>query len=189
LFVKVSVMASSLDHIEKTLAEAYRKEIDQEENIWRSLPFFAATLALELGAIYQIAGHLPPAGTGAWRGSIGFIFSAGAATLTAIGFLAAAIFPAKFGYISPEPELLDYSERLDQYERERDATEETPAIDALAELKKTLAHECALAADYNRRINQRRAVWRSIAGVATLAGVLSIVALVATATAYYVWNG
>ena len=44
-------MASSLDHIERTLADACREEIDQEENVWRSLPFFAATLALELGAI------------------------------------------------------------------------------------------------------------------------------------------
>ena len=32
-------MASALDHIERTLAEAYRKEIDQEENVWRSSPF------------------------------------------------------------------------------------------------------------------------------------------------------
>jgi hypothetical protein len=28
-----------LDHLEKTFADAYRKEIDQEENVWRSLPF------------------------------------------------------------------------------------------------------------------------------------------------------
>jgi hypothetical protein len=46
-------MASTLDHIEKTLADAYRKEIDQEENVWRSLPFFAATLALQLAAMFQ----------------------------------------------------------------------------------------------------------------------------------------
>ena len=34
-----------LAHIEQTLAESYRKEIDQEENLWRSLPFFAAILS------------------------------------------------------------------------------------------------------------------------------------------------
>jgi len=43
-----------LDHLEKTFADAYRKEIDQEENIWRSLPFFAATLALQLAVISAI---------------------------------------------------------------------------------------------------------------------------------------
>jgi hypothetical protein len=35
-----------LDHLEKIFGDAYRKEVDQEENVWRSLPFFAATLAL-----------------------------------------------------------------------------------------------------------------------------------------------
>jgi hypothetical protein len=89
-------MASSLDHIEKTLADAYRREIDQEENIWRSLPFFGAALALEPGAIYQIVGHLPPAGTGAWRASLACITVAGLATLTAFSFLMASIFPSRF---------------------------------------------------------------------------------------------
>ncbi len=40
-----------LDHLEKTFAEAYRKEVDQEENVWRSLPFFAATLALQVASL------------------------------------------------------------------------------------------------------------------------------------------
>ena len=50
---------AALAHIEKTLAESYRKEIDQEENVWRSLPFFAATLALQLAALFQMIDRLP----------------------------------------------------------------------------------------------------------------------------------
>jgi len=52
-------MASALDHLEKTFSELYRKEIDQEENVWRTLPFFAATIALQFG---MIAGLLPKIG-------------------------------------------------------------------------------------------------------------------------------
>lgn len=44
-------MASTLDHIEKTPADSYRREIEQEQNLWRSLPFFAATLVSELAAM------------------------------------------------------------------------------------------------------------------------------------------
>jgi hypothetical protein len=77
-------MTSTLDHIEKTLAEAYRKEIDQQENVWRSLPFFAATLALELGAIFQITARLPARGTGAWWDAIGCIGIAALSTLAAL---------------------------------------------------------------------------------------------------------
>jgi len=161
-------MASSLDHIEKTLADAYRKEIDQEENIWRSLPFFAATLALELAAILQISGHLPPAGTATWWISIGSIAVAGVASLTALGFLAGSIYPARFAYL---------------------ASRGAEPIDALAELKEFLAHQYADAAHHNNRINRRRGLWRSIAGLATLVGILSIIALVASAAAHYVCPG
>jgi hypothetical protein len=49
----------ALAYIERTLADSYRKEIDQEENVWRSLPFFAATLALQLAALSQIIDKLP----------------------------------------------------------------------------------------------------------------------------------
>ena len=45
---------AALAYIEKTLADSYRKEIDQEENVWRSLPFSAATLPLQLRASIQI---------------------------------------------------------------------------------------------------------------------------------------
>ena len=184
----VAVMASSLDHIEQTLADAYRREVEQEENIWRSLPFFAAALALELGAIYQIAGHLPPASTAAWRVSVGFIIVAGVSTLTALGFLAASIFPAKLNYLPPEPDLLDYAERLDEYQRHH-AAHGDASVDALALLKKALAHELAVAIYHNHAINERRTSSRSVAGLAIVAGVWSIIGLVGTATSYYVWSG
>ena len=182
-------MASSLDHIEKTLADAYRKEIDQEENIWRSLPFFAATLALELAAILQISGHLPPAGTATWWISIGSIAVAGVASLTALGFLAGSIYPARFAYLAPGPELLEYALELDEIQRRTAASRGAEPIDALAELKEFLAHQYADAAHHNNRINRRRGLWRSIAGLATLVGILSIIALVASAAAHYVCPG
>jgi hypothetical protein len=150
-------MASSLDHIEQTLADAYRKEIDQEENIWRSLPFFAATLTLELGAVFQIAGHLPPVGTGAWQVTVGCIMVAAVATMTALSFLAASIVPAKFNYLPPGPYLLEYAERLDDYERWCVAHGDTSA-DALVLLTRTLAH--ADPSHYNRQISRRRGMWR-----------------------------
>lgn len=40
-----------IDYLEKTFSDAYRKEVEQEENVWRTLPFFAATLALQLAAL------------------------------------------------------------------------------------------------------------------------------------------
>jgi len=45
---------AELDYLEKLFGDAYRKEIDQEENVWRTLPFFAATLALQLAGLAQV---------------------------------------------------------------------------------------------------------------------------------------
>jgi hypothetical protein len=182
-------MASSLDHIEKTLADAYRKEIDQEENIWRSLPFFAVTLALELGAVYQIVGRLPPIGTGLWRASIVCILLAALATLIALGFLAGSIFLAKFSAIASGPDLLDYANSLDDDERWGIANGEANPVDALNALKKTLSQQYAATTYYNQQINHRRAFCRSVAGLAILGGVLSIFALVVVAITNYIQTG
>jgi hypothetical protein len=179
-------VASTLDHMEKTLADAYRKEIDQEENIWRSLPFFAATPAWQLAALLQIFDRLPQAGKGAWWDSMGCTTIASLATLTALGFLAVSIFPARFRYLAPEPELLDYAARLDLDERQTIAMEGQEPFDALARLKQALAQQYAVATHHNRQIDQQRARWRSIAGVATLMSVLATLALVATVAAHYV---
>ena len=176
-------MAAGLDHIEKTLADSYRKEIDQEENVWRSLPFFAATLALQLAALFQIVERLPPPATFSWWAAIACAATSGAATIIALCFLAVSILPAKFRYVAPEPELLDYALGLDQDELA--ATPPQPP-DALTKLKTTLARQYAVAAHNNRRINQRRALWRSIAGLATLLSVVTTLALVVTVAVTYV---
>ena len=57
-------------------------------------------------------------------------------------------------------------------------------VDALATLKQTLARQYAVATVHNRRINQRRTLLRSIAGVATLAAVLSMILLAVTVFGY-----
>lgn len=174
-------MVSSLGHIEKTLADAYRKEIDQEENVWRSLPFFAATLALQLTVLSPLSGlkTFPSAESGAWWDAVGGFTIAGVATVTALVFLVASIWPARFRYIAPEPELLDYAEGLDADEQE--APENAP-VDAEAALKRVLARQYAIATDHNRQINQRRALWRSFAGLATLMSVLATLWTVANVT-------
>ncbi len=82
--------------------------------------------------------------------------------------------------------LLDYAEGLDSDEEQAIADGETDPVDALATLKKVLARQYANATHHNRQINQRRALWRSMAGLATLIAVLAILALVAITTAYHI---
>ncbi len=102
----------ALDYIEGTLAQSYRKEIDQEENVWRSPPFFAATLALQLAALFQIVDKLPDPSTLAGRTAVALLTISGFAVVVAILFLSASIYPASFDYTSSETELLDHAQEL-----------------------------------------------------------------------------
>lgn len=164
-----------LDHLEKTFADAYRKEIDQEENVWRSLPFFAATLALQLAALGQMRDWLVGLeGSLLIAGSV-LIGLAGSATLAAIVFLALSVWPANFRYVAREPAFRKYAERV---RAQAEGTDEVAAEAALRTVKAALAEQYATATDNNRIINQGRALWRTLAGLATLGSVLAVLALV-----------
>jgi hypothetical protein len=184
----------SLDHIEKTFADGYRKEIDQEENVWRSLPFFAATLALQIAALAGVEDRLPPLdGPGRWWVLVP-LSTAGGSTFLALVGMAAAIYPVRFAYLSPEPDLLDYVRELDEAERAnpppkadaQDGAAGAARDDAATALKTELAKQYAAATHRNRRINQRRALFRSVSGLFTLLSVLSILVVVTVAMRHHI---
>ena len=175
---------TTLNHVEKTFGDAYRKEIDQEENIWRSLPFFAATLAFQLATLFQMIERLPAKGPSYWE-TRGLLTISSGSTIVALIFLAASIYPSEFRYVAPETEMLDYARGLDEDEAVARKSGDA-SFCAEDELKKTLAQQYAVAALGNRRVNQRRALWRSIAGLATLSSVLSTITLVVWVVLTYV---
>jgi hypothetical protein len=176
----------ALGHIEMTFADAYRREIDQEENVWRSLPFFAATLALELAALFQLITRLPPFETKAGWASLALLAMTGALMFAALCLLAACIAPARFRYVSREPLLLRYTDALIRAEQAPENQGRDDRVDALAILKRELAHQFSVAADHNRRINKQRGLLRAVAGLAVVGSVLSVLLLVAVTFAYYI---
>ncbi len=174
-----------LDYLEKTFADAYRKEIDQEENVWRSLPFFAATLALQLAGLAQIRDWIASA-TGTLSVAAGLLLViAGAATLSALVFLAVSVWPADFRRVSREPAIRGYATAARQ---EAAAAAPTGTLSdeisarALQAVKTSLVEQYALATDSNRLVNEARAKWRTRAGLATLASVFAVLALAACRT-------
>lgn len=168
------------DHLEKTFGDAYRKEIEQEENVWRSLPFFAAALALQLAAIAQLREWVAAATGYGMLAALVLLGSAGIATLAALFFVLQSIAPARFRYVTPEPELIGYAAAVRKKASAKPGT--TPeAADALAlaAVRGLLVEQYALAAVHNRTINQLRATRRTRAGIATLVSILLLVGLLA----------
>ena len=174
-------MDALLDHLERTFAESYRKEIDQEENVWRSLPFFAATLALQLAALTQVRDWVGLVGGALFLAAAGLLLLAGVATVLALVSLGASVWPADFRRVAPEPAFLDYAEQV-RADTQRAAP---PGIDpaavaeqALITVKAALAEQYALAVTNNRRVNERRAKWRTRSGLATITSVFAVLVLV-----------
>jgi hypothetical protein len=172
-----------LDHVEKTFGDNYRKEIDQEENIWRSLPFFAASLALQMATMVGLASYLPEVSEALWWFVSGLLGCVAAFNLATIAFLTLSIAPAEFRYLAPEPDLRSYALSLAAAEAAQrtvagDGTGASPSPDGLTVLKNELARQYGLATHHNRLINQRRGTRRTYAGLCMLVSVLATVILV-----------
>ena len=170
-----------LDYLERTFADSYRKEVDQEENVWRSLPFFAATLALQLAALAQVRDWLAGQAGGFLLASEILLVATAAATISALVLLAMSVWPADLRRVSPEPDFLKHAERTrtDMRHEAAGADEEEIAQLVLRKLKREQAEQYADATGHNRVVNRRRTKWRTGAGLATLGSVLAMLALVA----------
>ncbi len=176
---------AALSHIERTLADAYRKEIEPEENVWRSLPYFAATLALQLAATFQVIDRLPSPATSTGRVALGLLVLSSATSFAALCFLGFSIYPARLSYTALETELLDYAETLIRAEQRLENLTHDQPMSALVTLKTGLARQYAVATKHNRRINDRRKRLRSVAGLATVASPVMTLLLIGVTFIHY----
>jgi hypothetical protein len=168
-----------LDYLEKLFGDAYRREIDQEENVWRSLPFFAATLALQLAGLAQVRDWVGgTTGLVFWL-TLALLTAAALATLAALLFLAQSIWPARFRYIASEPEFRSYLDAVRAAAVQGGSSPDGAKATSVTAVKAVLVEHYAIGAAHNRSINQRRAVRRTRAGPATLASVFAVLVLVA----------
>ncbi len=169
----------ALAHVERVLADAYRRELDQEENVWRSLPFFTATLAVEVTAVFQVVDRLPlPPKWEGWL-ALALLAVSGLCSLAALLLLAASVKPSRFVYIATESSLLDHAECLIREEQDAPRHWGASPPSAVATLKADLARQYAEATEHNRGVNKRRERSRSVAGLMIICSVLTTLLLVA----------
>jgi cell division protein FtsL len=104
------------EYLEKIAAERYAREIDQDENIFRNLPFAAAALAIIFAFMAAVRGEIPT--------QLNDLFAIMTWTLlvlfwgsiaTALGFLWAAISARPLSLLSSMSELQGYIDNLRRY--------------------------------------------------------------------------
>jgi hypothetical protein len=166
------------DHLERLFAEQYGREFENEENVWRSLPFFSATLAVQVAVVVQVAPLVPAVqGRLAWLVVVALVALNAVLACGVLYFLERSIRSAELSYLASEPELLAYVVDLDGYFARHgppiDADSETPK----AALQRLLVEQYAAAAKTNRAINRERARIRRRAGSLLVASVLATLLL------------
>jgi len=128
---------------------------------------------------------LPPLDGWIGRVALVFIGISALSSFLALGFLASAILPAKFRYIADDLELLNYAQDLARSQNDPANRSLADPMSAVATLRAALARQYAGATDHNRLINKRRERRRSVAGLATIAAILSTLMLVGTTSMRY----
>jgi hypothetical protein len=152
------------EYLEKLVAAAYKQEVDQDENIARSLPFFAAALAVLATVLGFVRDLLPPFELSAFAvvsySCLAFI---ALAVGVVIWFLGDAVRPRRCAYLMDEIALRAYAKKLDEFYRgDEDALDglEDAVVD---DLRAAMIEQYAAGAMQNRANNAARVRARSYA--------------------------
>ena len=107
---------------------------------------------------------------------------AAVATFAALVSLTISVWPADFHRVAPETEFRVYAERVRVQAKisvPAGASAESVAGLALVTVKEGMVEQYAVAVVRNRLVNERRAKWRTRAGLSTLVSVFVVLVLVA----------
>jgi len=104
------------DYTEKFYADGYRQQIADEENVPRSLPFFATAFAVLVAIIAASKDLIPVPSLGVYPIVVWVLMLLLAICLLAsMVFLLITLWPRDFKYVMSEPELHNYVVGLRQY--------------------------------------------------------------------------
>jgi hypothetical protein len=151
-----------------TFADLYRQEVNAEEDVYRTLPFFGTALGIVIGALAYAAGRLPKwRDVTAMQGSVAFvttgillglaIFEAGCVLV----WLSRTIARHRYQRIGPEPDLRARVTELQAYYDARGLDGEDQDRELLNDFRQVLLESYCATTPANREINQRRYRFRA----------------------------
>jgi hypothetical protein len=166
-------MGSKTDeYLAALLSDSFKREVDSDEAVWRSLPFFGAMLGLAIAllpAIYRSAGAVSML---AWRIPIYLLLAASMLCFaTAAGWFWAVIRTRWYRYLPTDREIVDYADALRAFH----GTETPQAAQDEAvrdELRTFVLDELATTTTHNRRNNTAKLRARSQVLLYAMAGFL-----------------
>lgn len=169
------------DYLEKLFADAYRRELDQEETVVRSLPFIAAAAAIVIAVVRELGSH-----ASRWDGSPSsylvhsLLILIGGALVYNGWFVFRALRRRPYRYPRGESEIRETAERLVDYHQKRGHSAAGAEAAAHADIKREMLAQFAVCAEANRKQNESRQRDRTQAFHGLMAAFLFATAFVAT---------
>jgi len=150
------------EYLEKLFAEAYAREVEQEENVVRSLPIIAAIASVTLLVLREFGDGVPVFDWSPLAFLVhGLIIAIGATFLYVLVFLFVALRPRQYEHPDDADDIRSVAERtLDFYQNEALDAETAEAM-ALRDVRQQMIEQLARAATNNREQNIERQRARS----------------------------
>lgn len=171
------------EYLEKLASEAFKRELDRDENVVRSISLFGAMLGLAASLFSYATPLMPPLSGAPYSLTLYGLLLVGAAALAAgVVWLVIAIRARRFIFPPKETELIDYARKLRDWQLGQGLAPGEADAKVVEDLRNRMADEFARAAVHNRANNLERAKARTY-GV-TLAAIALVMALAMVTTTF-----
>jgi hypothetical protein len=178
------------EYLEALMAEGYKKEIDQEENVVRSLPFVAVGLALLSTIMIFIAKYIPTHLWSyytilVWVMLVGF----GLLIIRIIFYLYRSVSRRNFQYVTPANDLYAYATSLNGYYTALGRTPQQISDAVIEDMRTLMIQQYAIGARHNQAINVARSGARAKAFGSLVLALALAFAIVVTISVHEVMIG
>lgn len=145
------------EYLESVFKDAFKRELEADENVARTLPFFAAALAFAATLYNFIFGRLPPLALSPFSVVLHSLLAIAVGCLVAVLWnLMQAVYVREYRLPPKESEQLKWSEELEAHFKAEGYTPKTVSDRVVAELRAQMLREYAAAAEHNRLANKPR---------------------------------
>jgi hypothetical protein len=162
------------EYLEKVVAESYKREIDQEENVVRSLPFVATALAVLSTIMIFLRSYVPAYSFNAYPILIWILLvSLGVSIVIIIWRLYLAVRQQSYQYLSPTDQIYTYVVGLRNYYNTLSKTPQEIEEAIIEDIRTFMIQQYTIGATHNQAIN----ITRSGARAQALASLVLALAL------------
>ena len=164
-------MRRSDEYLEKVFSEGLKREIDSDESVWRTLPFFATAIGITGTLLGYDGSQLPPPSLKAPALLLYILFVAAIGCLTAsFAWLFNAVRQREYRYPPSEIDLHKLAADYQSYHAALGVTGEALDDRVVGEMRAVMVDEYAQSASANRQLNRAKLFSRSQAIFYLMAG-------------------